>query len=152
MNVYESNQKKEYRIFEFKHFFDFLLYARIFSVTTIFNKNENCSWSSKRTCFPTRSRKARNLPRFQSFEYFARLRKFKIDFFFFFSFQIFSFYTNFHNLKSFHSYFQDYTAKLSDFGLAKDGPEGDDTHVSTRVMGTHGYAAPEYIMTGNISN
>ncbi|KVI12206.1 Protein kinase, catalytic domain-containing protein [Cynara cardunculus var. scolymus] len=42
----------------------------------------------------------------------------------------------------------DYTAKLSDFGLAKDGPEGDDTHVSTRVMGTHGYAAPEYLMTG----
>lgn len=76
----------------------------------------------------------------------------KSTFFFFFSFQIFSFYTNFHNLKSFHSYFQDYTAKLSDFGLAKDGPEGDDTHVSTRVMGTHGYAAPEYIMTGNISN
>ena len=27
-------------------------------------------------------------------------------------------------------------AKLSDFGLAKDGPEGDKTHVSTRVMGT----------------
>nr|DAD49176.1 TPA_asm: hypothetical protein HUJ06_019113 [Nelumbo nucifera] len=42
----------------------------------------------------------------------------------------------------------DYTAKLSDFGLAKDGPEGDETHVSTRVMGTHGYAAPEYVMTG----
>ncbi|KAH7519302.1 hypothetical protein FEM48_Zijuj08G0021600 [Ziziphus jujuba var. spinosa] len=42
----------------------------------------------------------------------------------------------------------DYTPKLSDFGLAKDGPEGDDTHVSTRVMGTQGYAAPEYIMTG----
>ncbi|KAH9652722.1 serine/threonine-protein kinase RIPK [Citrus sinensis] len=41
----------------------------------------------------------------------------------------------------------DYTAKLSDFGLAKDGPEGDDTHVSTRVMGTQGYAAPEYVMT-----
>ncbi|XP_009596087.1 serine/threonine-protein kinase RIPK-like [Nicotiana tomentosiformis] len=45
----------------------------------------------------------------------------------------------------------DYTAKLSDFGLAKDGPEGDDTHVSTRVMGTHGYAAPEYIMTGHLT-
>lgn len=44
---------------------------------------------------------------------------------------------------------QKYTAKLSDFGLAKDGPEGDDTHVSTRIMGTHGYAAPEYVMTGN---
>ncbi|PWA49675.1 protein kinase superfamily protein [Artemisia annua] len=45
----------------------------------------------------------------------------------------------------------DYTAKLSDFGLAKDGPEGDDTHVSTRVMGTHGYAAPEYLMTGHLT-
>jgi len=43
---------------------------------------------------------------------------------------------------------QDFNPKLSDFGLAKDGPEGDDTHVSTRVMGTQGYAAPEYIMTG----
>ena len=43
---------------------------------------------------------------------------------------------------------QDYTAKLSDFGLAKDGPQGDATHVSTRVMGTHGYAAPDYFMTG----
>ncbi|KAK6789573.1 hypothetical protein RDI58_013373 [Solanum bulbocastanum] len=45
----------------------------------------------------------------------------------------------------------DYNAKLSDFGLAKDGPEGDDTHVSTRVMGTQGYAAPEYLMTGHLS-
>lgn len=44
--------------------------------------------------------------------------------------------------------FQEYTAKLSDFGLATDGPEGDETHVTTRVMGTHGYAAPEYVMTG----
>ncbi|KAL3585878.1 hypothetical protein D5086_012745 [Populus alba] len=41
----------------------------------------------------------------------------------------------------------DYTAKLSDFGLAKAGPQGDETHVSTRVMGTYGYAAPEYVMT-----
>ncbi|XP_068660520.1 serine/threonine-protein kinase RIPK-like [Aristolochia californica] len=45
----------------------------------------------------------------------------------------------------------DYEAKLSDFGLAKDGPEGDDTHVSTRVMGTQGYAAPEYVMTGHLT-
>lgn len=51
----------------------------------------------------------------------------------------------------FSFYFQDYSAKLSDFGLAKDGPEGDDTHVSTRVMGTKGYAAPEYVMTGKFS-
>nr|GLL23385.1 putative receptor-like protein kinase At1g72540 [Ipomoea trifida] len=28
----------------------------------------------------------------------------------------------------------DYTAKLSDFGLAKDGPEGDNTHVTTRHL------------------
>ena len=47
-------------------------------------------------------------------------------------------------------HFQDYNAKLSDFGLAKDGPEADETHVTTRVMGTEGYAAPEYIMTGKI--
>lgn len=44
-----------------------------------------------------------------------------------------------------------YTARLSDFGLAKDGPEGDNTHVSTRVMGTEGYAAPEYVMTGHLT-
>lgn len=45
----------------------------------------------------------------------------------------------------------DYVAKLSDFGLAKDGPEGDQSHVSTRVMGTYGYAAPEYVMTGHLT-
>ncbi|KAL5153513.1 Receptor-like cytoplasmic kinase 176 [Glycine soja] len=41
-----------------------------------------------------------------------------------------------------------YNAKLSAFGLAKDGPAGDKSHVSTRVMGTYGYAAPEYMATG----
>lgn len=46
---------------------------------------------------------------------------------------------------------QQYNAKLSDFGLAKDGPVGDKSHVSTRIMGTYGYAAPEYIMTGHLS-
>ncbi|KAJ4820297.1 Protein kinase superfamily protein [Rhynchospora pubera] len=45
----------------------------------------------------------------------------------------------------------DYNAKLADFGFAKAGPKGDETHVSTRVLGTHGYAAPEYIATGRIS-
>ncbi|KAF2620930.1 hypothetical protein F2Q68_00042683 [Brassica cretica] len=45
----------------------------------------------------------------------------------------------------------DYNAKLSDFGLAKDGPVGDKSHVSTRVIGTHGYAAPEYMATGHLT-
>ncbi|GMP49368.1 hypothetical protein CsSME_00016371 [Camellia sinensis var. sinensis] len=49
-------------------------------------------------------------------------------------------------------YCQNYNAKLSDFGLAKDGPTGDKSHVSTRVMGTYGYAAPEYLATGMILN
>ncbi|XP_021891571.1 probable serine/threonine-protein kinase PBL7 [Carica papaya] len=44
-----------------------------------------------------------------------------------------------------------YHPKLSDFGLAKLGPVGDMTHVSTRVMGTYGYCAPEYAMTGQLT-
>uniref|UniRef100_A0A2P2J8V6 non-specific serine/threonine protein kinase n=1 Tax=Rhizophora mucronata TaxID=61149 RepID=A0A2P2J8V6_RHIMU len=44
-----------------------------------------------------------------------------------------------------------YNAKLSDFGLAKDGPTGSESHVSTRVMGTYGYAAPEYMATGHLT-
>ncbi|RAL37647.1 hypothetical protein DM860_000341 [Cuscuta australis] len=46
---------------------------------------------------------------------------------------------------------QEFNAKLSDFGLAKAGPTGDRTHVSTRVMGTQGYAAPEYVATGRLT-
>ncbi|KAG0449689.1 hypothetical protein HPP92_027121 [Vanilla planifolia] len=45
----------------------------------------------------------------------------------------------------------EFNAKLSDFGLAKAGPTGDRTHVTTQVMGTHGYAAPEYIATGRLT-
>lgn len=44
-----------------------------------------------------------------------------------------------------------YFPKLSDFGLAKLGPTGDKSHVSTRVMGTYGYCAPEYAMTGQLT-
>ncbi|PKI76959.1 hypothetical protein CRG98_002462 [Punica granatum] len=44
-----------------------------------------------------------------------------------------------------------YFPKLSDFGLAKLGPVGDKSHVSTRVMGTYGYCAPEYAMTGQLT-
>ncbi|KAK8956100.1 putative serine/threonine-protein kinase NAK [Platanthera guangdongensis] len=43
-----------------------------------------------------------------------------------------------------------YNAKISDFGLAKNGPVGSDSHVTTRVMGTNGYAAPEYVATGHL--
>ncbi|PIM97991.1 Serine/threonine protein kinase [Handroanthus impetiginosus] len=45
-----------------------------------------------------------------------------------------------------------YNAKLSDFGLAKDGPMDGKSHVSTRVMGTYGYAAPEYMATGHLTS
>ncbi|XP_078438214.1 serine/threonine-protein kinase PCRK1-like [Wolffia australiana] len=41
--------------------------------------------------------------------------------------------------------------KLSDFGLAREGPSDGRSHVSTAVMGTHGYAAPEYIETGHLT-
>ncbi|ONK64258.1 uncharacterized protein A4U43_C07F23760 [Asparagus officinalis] len=43
-----------------------------------------------------------------------------------------------------------YNPKLSDFGLAKHGPAGSQSHVTTRVMGTYGYAAPEYVATGHL--
>ncbi|KAK9135671.1 hypothetical protein Syun_015001 [Stephania yunnanensis] len=43
-----------------------------------------------------------------------------------------------------------YNAKLADFGLAKDGPLGGASHVTTRIMGTYGYAAPEYVATGHL--
>ncbi|KAJ8546098.1 hypothetical protein K7X08_018681 [Anisodus acutangulus] len=43
-----------------------------------------------------------------------------------------------------------YNAKISDFGMAKLSPSASQSHVSTRVMGTYGYAAPEYIATGKL--
>ncbi|GAV75813.1 Pkinase domain-containing protein [Cephalotus follicularis] len=44
-----------------------------------------------------------------------------------------------------------WNAKLSDFGLARLGPPEGLTHVSTAVVGTMGYAAPEYIQTGRLT-
>ncbi|KAF4370062.1 hypothetical protein G4B88_028339 [Cannabis sativa] len=41
-------------------------------------------------------------------------------------------------------------AKVADFGLAKQAPEGRTNYLSTRVMGTFGYVAPEYAMTGHL--
>lgn len=54
-------------------------------------------------------------------------------------------------MASSHSVVQEFNAKLSDFGLAREGPKGDRTHVSTRVVGTRGYAAPEYVATGHLT-
>ncbi|CAH8323481.1 unnamed protein product [Eruca vesicaria subsp. sativa] len=45
----------------------------------------------------------------------------------------------------------DFNSKLSDFGLARLGPTEGKDHVSTRVMGTYGYCAPEYAMTGQLT-
>ncbi|XP_010068790.2 probable serine/threonine-protein kinase PBL3 [Eucalyptus grandis] len=44
-----------------------------------------------------------------------------------------------------------FDAKISDFGLAKFGPQGDQSHVSSRVLGTRGYFAPEYIISGHLT-
>ncbi|KAL2554362.1 Protein kinase superfamily protein [Forsythia ovata] len=46
---------------------------------------------------------------------------------------------------------EQWNAKLSDFGLARLGPLEGLTHVSTAVMGTLGYAAPEYVQTGHLT-
>ncbi|KAK9069787.1 hypothetical protein SSX86_010183 [Deinandra increscens subsp. villosa] len=46
---------------------------------------------------------------------------------------------------------EDFNAKLGDFGLVKCGSVSGESHVSTRVMGTCGYAAPEYISTGHLT-
>ncbi|KAJ4953542.1 hypothetical protein NE237_030374 [Protea cynaroides] len=46
---------------------------------------------------------------------------------------------------------EDFNPKLSDFGLAREGPADGRTHVSTAVMGTYGYAAPEYVQTGHLT-
>lgn len=44
----------------------------------------------------------------------------------------------------------DFTPKVSDFGLARIAQEERNKHISTHVMGTFGYLAPEYAMTGHL--
>lgn len=46
---------------------------------------------------------------------------------------------------------EEFNAKLSDFGLARQGPAEGTSHVSTAVVGTVGYAAPEYVQTGRLT-
>ncbi|MBA0648931.1 hypothetical protein Goklo_016559 [Gossypium klotzschianum] len=44
-----------------------------------------------------------------------------------------------------------FEAKISDFGLAKLMPEGQETDVTARVLGTFGYFDPEYTSTGKLT-
>ncbi|KAJ3694557.1 hypothetical protein LUZ60_010037 [Juncus effusus] len=44
-----------------------------------------------------------------------------------------------------------FEAKVADFGLAKFTSD-NNTHISTRVMGTFGYLAPEYASSGKLSD
>ncbi|XP_020571074.1 probable serine/threonine-protein kinase PBL19 [Phalaenopsis equestris] len=47
---------------------------------------------------------------------------------------------------------EDFNAKLSDFGLARHGPLEGVCCVSTSVVGTVGYAAPEYVQMGKLTS
>ncbi|KAI5071326.1 hypothetical protein GOP47_0013577 [Adiantum capillus-veneris] len=44
-----------------------------------------------------------------------------------------------------------FNAKVFDFGLAKLGSDKVGGMVSARVLGTHGYVAPEYALTGHLT-
>ncbi|KAK3025489.1 hypothetical protein RJ639_041570 [Escallonia herrerae] len=46
---------------------------------------------------------------------------------------------------------RDLNPKISDFGLAKLDEE-ESTHISTRIAGTYGYMAPEYVMRGYLTD
>ncbi|KAL9676067.1 hypothetical protein QQ045_004280 [Rhodiola kirilowii] len=47
---------------------------------------------------------------------------------------------------------EDFNPKLTDFGLAKLGSNGDPKFaVPSRVMGTYGYSAPEYVRSGELT-
>ena len=45
----------------------------------------------------------------------------------------------------------DMRARVADFGLAKQSREGQ-SHLTTRVAGTHGYLAPEYALYGQLTD
>ncbi|XP_042403313.1 probable serine/threonine-protein kinase PBL26 [Zingiber officinale] len=46
---------------------------------------------------------------------------------------------------------ENFVAKLSDFGHAKLGSVGDKIHVSSALMGTYGYCAPEDVRAGQLT-
>ncbi|PSS10252.1 LRR receptor-like serine/threonine-protein kinase [Actinidia chinensis var. chinensis] len=45
---------------------------------------------------------------------------------------------------------KDFTPKIGDFGLAKLFPD-NITHISTKIAGTTGYLAPEYVLGGHLT-
>ncbi|XP_010457811.1 PREDICTED: PTI1-like tyrosine-protein kinase 1 [Camelina sativa] len=47
--------------------------------------------------------------------------------------------------------FEDYKAKIADFNLSNQAPDNAARLHSTRVLGTFGYHAPEYAMTGQLT-
>lgn len=46
---------------------------------------------------------------------------------------------------------ENFDALVADFGLAKLAGDTTNTHISTRVMGTFGYMAPEYASSGKLT-
>ncbi|KAJ8480626.1 hypothetical protein OPV22_024353 [Ensete ventricosum] len=44
-----------------------------------------------------------------------------------------------------------FEAKVSDFGLAKLMPNGEDIYATTKLLGTFGYFDPEYALTGKLT-
>ncbi|KAL9377205.1 hypothetical protein Peur_031325 [Populus x canadensis] len=45
---------------------------------------------------------------------------------------------------------ESYAPKISDFGLAKWAPATGDSYITGQVVGTKGYAAPEYVRNGKL--
>ncbi|XP_076893394.1 serine/threonine-protein kinase PCRK1-like [Bidens hawaiensis] len=45
-----------------------------------------------------------------------------------------------------------FNTRLSDFGVARLGPQEEFTHISTKFVGTMGYAAPEYLSVGRLTS